>query len=728
MRSLVFKTDQWLTRILNYPGIDKNTLIQKKIYWISSLSVTIMIFLLTVIYHLIFPDLRIIIYYGLFLTAIYAQGVIIPPFVRNFSIRYQFINSILVSIATFICILKLGGIPNSGGLIFVGLAMVFFTLNFKKRAHSIGIFLMYIVSIVAAGFLHPYLTVPPEMTPAVNVSLFVVNLLWISGFAIVFVLSFISQRVKLEQMETQRIKELDDARTKLYTNITHEFRTPLTIITGMTHLIREDPEKWLDEGSDKIDKNAAILLNLVNQMLDLARLESGTMSLRLIRADAGLYIGYVVGLFRSLAETAGIELTYLMNTKDAIMDYDPDKLLQIVSNLLSNALKYTQAGGSVKVTTGIGETNKFEIRVADNGPGIPEDYLPFIFDRFSRGESEHVRLVSGSGLGLALTREIVKLLDGTITVESKCGSGTEVIVILPVTLNAPLQDKQDLSELNPGKPSLILYPKKKRDFPTPEIIDSEKPLILIVEDNDDLVQYLMTLLEKDYIIMISDNGSDALKKAYENIPDIILTDLMMPVMDGIALLDEVKNDQRTSHVPVVILTAKADIISRVEGLRKGADAYISKPFDRNELQVQLRTLIAQRKKLQERYSVIGNLVLNEEHGYKAEDTFIKRIRQIMDEKLADEDFDIHRLCLEAGMSRTQLYRKFRQLTDRTPNDYLLAFRLYKAKDLLTGSDISVADAAYKTGFRNISHFSRVFKKEFGFNPSEARHQSFNLLL
>lgn len=726
MRSLVLKADQWLTRILDHPGIDKDTLIQKKIYWISSLAVTTMIALLTVTYHLIFPDLRIIIWYGLFLTAIYAQGVIVPPFVKNFGVIYQFINSTLVSIATFICILKLGGIPTSGGLIFVGLAMVFFTLNFKKKAHSIGIFIFHIVTIIVAGILHPYLTVPPEMTSVVNVSLFVVNLLWISGFAMIFVLSFISQKVKLEQFETQRIRELDDARTKLYTNITHEFRTPLTIITGMTHLIRQEPGKWLEEGCNKIDKNATVLLNLVNQMLDLAKLESGRMPVNLIRADAGLYIEYIVGLFRSLAESAGIELSYLMDTKDIIMDYDPDKLLQIVSNLLSNALKYTHTGGSVKVITGIGENNNFELRVIDNGPGIPEDYLPFIFDRFSRGESDNVRLVPGSGLGLALTRELVKLLGGTITVKSKLGAGTEVIVSWSITLNAPLQDKHDLSGLAGGKPSLILYPKLKNEFPGSDIITGEKPLILIVEDNPDLVQYLMTLLEKEYSIMISGNGRDAMKMAFEVIPDIILTDLMMPVMDGIALLDQVKNDRRTSHIPVVILTAKADILSRVDGLRKGADAYISKPFDRHELQVQLRALIDQRKKLQERYSAIGNLVLNEEHDYNTEDKFIRRIRQIMVEKLDDEDFDIHGLCLEAGMSRTQLYRKFSHLTDKTPIDYFRTFRLYKAKELLTESGITVSEAAYKTGFRNISHFSRVFKKEFGFNPSETRHQSSNL--
>ncbi|HOO97997.1 MAG TPA: hypothetical protein PK766_00455, partial [Bacteroidales bacterium] len=211
-----------------------------KIYWIASVAVTLMIAMLTLTYHLIFPQLRIIIYYGLILTVIFSQGVIYPIiFPRRYwkiNTTFMLIDQSLVSIITFICILKLGGIPYSGGLAIVGLAMVFFSLNLKKKAHSLAIFFVYIFTIILAGVLHPYLTVPPEMTEAVNISLFVVNLLWISGFALVFVLSFISLRVRVEQMEADHLKELEQAKTRLFTNMTHEFRTPLTIISGMTDL------------------------------------------------------------------------------------------------------------------------------------------------------------------------------------------------------------------------------------------------------------------------------------------------------------------------------------------------------------------------------------------------------------------------------------------------------------------------------------------------------------
>ena len=240
------KADQWITRKLSRPGIDNDKLTQAKINWISSIAVTSMILCVTLTYHFVFPQLKLLIYYGLILTLIYLQGVIYPIIFHPSGVWRTFIDQSIAVVVTFIFILLLGGIPYSGGLIYVGLAQVLFSLNFRERRATIWIFIIYIITLILAGILHSGLSVPPEMTPAVNVSLFVVNLLWISGFALIFVLSFISQRVKLEQLETERVKELDEVKTKYYTYITHEFRTPLTVITGMTDLIRKDPGKWLN--------------------------------------------------------------------------------------------------------------------------------------------------------------------------------------------------------------------------------------------------------------------------------------------------------------------------------------------------------------------------------------------------------------------------------------------------------------------------------------------------
>ena len=716
--SIFSKVDAWINKILSYPGIDKEILVQKKINWLASVSVTSMIFVITLAYHIIFPQLRILICYGIFLTLVFTQGIVYPIIFRQTSRWLLFIDQTLVALATFVAIILLGGIPWSGGLIIVGFALIFFSLNFKRRGHSIAIYIIYVVTVVLAGILNPWLTVPPEMTREVNISLFVVNILWISGFAMVFVLSFISQRVRLEHMETIRIKELDDARTNLYTNITHEFRTPLTIITGMNDLMRTDPGRWLAEGSETIDRNARILLNLVNQMLDLAKLDAGAMPVRLIRSDINQYIRYIVELFHSVAASSGISLNYYSSGESAVIDHDPEKLMQIISNLVSNALKFTSSPGRIDITTLLTDGEVIEIRVADTGTGITEDFLPYVFDRFTRADPGEGQKSGGSGLGLALTRELVTLLGGTICVDSIYGSGTEFTVRLPVTRNAAVQEGPGLQELR-NRLSYFIGKKPERDIKTEKTVHegTERPILLVVEDNVDVTRYLMTILADSYDVIVAADGEEGISMAYEYVPDIILSDILMPVLDGIRMLDVIKNDLRTSHIPVVLLTARADISSRIEGLERGADAYITKPFNIEELKVQLKSLIAQRRKLQERYAVSEHFVLPEDKTLLFEDKFMHQVREIMISNLSNDALDIHHICNDLNMSRTQLYRKFRSLTNMTVTRYLRTLRLHKARNLLSGKQVTVAEAAYKTGFRNVSHFSRTFTTEFGINPS-----------
>ncbi len=715
--SLIGKADRWITTILSYPGIDKDFLVQKKINWLASVAVTSMVLLVTLSYHFIFPQLRILIWYGLFLTVVFSQGLIYPIIFRQTSRWLLFIDQTLVALATFVAILLLGGIPWSGGLVMVGFALIFFSLNFRRKGHSIAIYLIYIVTVLLAGILQPWLTVPPEMTSEVNISLFVVNTLWISGFAMTFVLSFISQGVRLEQMETKRIRELDDAKTKLYTNITHEFRTPLTIITGMNDLMRKDPQRWLEEGTETIDRNADILLNLVNQMLDLAKLDSGAMPVKLIRSDVNLYIRYIVELFRSVAESSGVSLNYSNPSTVVEIDYDPEKLMQIISNLLSNSLKFTSSSGRIDLRTSLRDDEIFEIRVTDTGSGIPEDFLPYVFDRFT--QSDQGRSTAGSGLGLALTKELVTLLGGTVNIESVFGTGTEVTVNLPVTRTAGQQEAPKPEELRNRMMNLMLRKTRREAQTAPDVQGAkERPMLMVVEDNDDVIRYLMTLFAADYDVITAANGEEGIHKAIESVPDIIVSDIMMPVMDGIRMLGVIKNDLRTSHIPVVLLTARADIASRLEGLESGADAYIAKPFNSEELKVQVRNLVALRKKLQERYAAIDHLILPEDKSYLFEDKFMNQVREIMISNLANEALDIPHICQALNLSRTQLYRKFRSLTNLTVTQYLLMLRLHKARSILSGKQVTVAEAAYKTGFRNVSHFSRTFTREFGINPSE----------
>jgi len=711
------RVDRWITRLLSYPGIDENTIAQKKITWISSVAVTTMILVLTLVYHLKFPQLKIITYYGLFLVVIFLQGGVISAiFARKISVIHTFIDQTLVAAATFATILKLGGIPNSGGLIFVGLALVFFSLNLRKKAHTVAIYLVYVVTVITDGLLHPYLKVPEEMTPQLNVSLFVINLLWISGFATLFVLSFIDQKVALEKLEQGRLKELEEARSRFYTNISHEFRTPLTIINGMTELISKDPDKWLNEGCEKINRNTDILLSLVGQILELSKLEAGALPVKMIRGKINEFIKHVVELFRSMAISAGTDLSFNPDSTEMTMDYDRDKLMLIISNLISNALKFCDSPGTVSDTTGMSAEGKFVISVSDNGPGIPETHLPNIFDRYYRVSDTG----TGSGLGLAITRELVKLLGGTITADSVFGTGTEITVTLPVSNEAPFEEyTEPITIKDTDHNRSLVRAVSKNQYKSPERDHDDKPLLLIVEDNPDVTSYLLSFLGTEYRTETANDGQEGLQKACITVPDLIVSDIMMPGMDGFSLLMELRNDFRTSHIPVVLLTARTDQESRLEGIEKGADAFIPKPFSREEVTVQLRSLLNSRRKLQERYSSVHSDPPYD-YNFRFEDSFMSRLRKIISGNLADESFGIERLCLEMGMSRTQLYRKFRSLTDKTLAEYIRSMRLNRARELLTNPETSVSEAAYKTGFRNLSHFSRIFTAEYGMNPSEVK--------
>ncbi|NOX84868.1 MAG: response regulator [Chlorobi bacterium] len=715
------KIDKWVEKIISYPGIHKEELTLRKDYWVGSVACLLIIVCLTLTFWIFYSEFRIMISYGVFMTAIFLLFTIAGVIIRRNLEWMMFTNQMLIIIGTFLFILKLGGIIYSGGLIFIGFFVVIFSFDFYEKRKSVWLFITYALTVLLAAILQPYLTVTPELTPGANLFLFTVNLFWISALAFAFLLNFISQRVEIEQKEAMRLKEMDELKTKLYTNITHEFRTPLTVILGMVELIRNQPGKWLRKGTLKVENNSKLLLKLVDQMLELSKLEAGEMPVTYVQGDIIFFMKQLVEMFRSLADKKKITLRYLPETNRFVMDYDPEKLMQIVSNLISNAIKYTGHGGKIDVIVRTTQTpsQRLEIKVKDNGTGISEDLLPHIFDRFVRIENDKKPSgrEPGSGLGLAITRELIHLLDGTINVESVYGKGTEFIISLPVTHNAAFETTTDFLETEGMIHGLVPFSDDKAIL-SEKIAPNDKPLLLIVEDNVDVVDYLVALLEKDYSIRVAANGKEGWERALDLMPDIIVSDIMMPEMDGIELLDKIKNDFHTSHIPVVILTAKADIVSRLTGLKKGADVYLSKPFNKKELVIQLEKLIKLRKKLQERYANPGMQIGAENKEYKIEDSFVRKVRNFMLENLHQEEFNIKKLCYTVAMSRTQLYRKFKFLTNRTLFEYLQSLRLHRAKELLMTTDIPVSEAAWLTGFKNISHFSKVFTREFGVNPSK----------
>ncbi|MBI1223796.1 MAG: response regulator [Bacteroidetes bacterium] len=536
-----------------------------------------------------------------------------------------------------------------------------------------------------------------------------------------------SLELKREKQETENIRSLSNLKSQFFTNIAHEFRTPLTVILGMSDELKNSTSQTNAANQvELIDRNSRGLLRLINQLLDLSKLEAGSFQLNPVQTDLVVYLQYLLESFRGYASNQRLTLNFKCPLDDLPMDFDPDQLGQVVSNLLSNAIKFTPPGGRVELKLNMdGQPNHSLnpqtaiISVSDTGQGIPKADQPHIFDRFYQVAGTK----GGSGIGLAYVRELLKLMGGSISVESAVGFGTEMTVRLPIQQQAEWQNPtvfkvEDKSFLANTQPEA-----RQSDLPSENgATASELPLLLIVEDNPDIVTYLQTCLGHIYQIDVAYNGSDGIEKAIEIIPDIIISDVMMPFKDGYELTDTLKHDHRTSHIPIVLLTAKADVQSKIEGLRSGADAYLPKPFDKEELLIRLEKLIELRKRLKERF--MAQIFSQNEASVELEnieDAFMQQLKTILAENISDETFALPELCKKIGMSRSQLFRKMKALSDESPSGFIRSYRLHRAKEMLSTSDLSISEIGYEVGFKNPAHFSKTFHDEFGVPPSDLRN-------
>ena len=708
----------WQTRKLSFPGIDDNTLTIKKNIWLSSFASTFSIAVMTLLALVL--AIPAIVEYGLVLIALSLPVIFgLPHSGRKYHLLL-FPVQLSIILVTCYFMIRLGGLLYSGGLLLTGFSILFMSINLQNPRITLFLFIVYILTLIVTVVLEPVFSRTPELTDAQNKLFFIVNLTWQAGYTLIIIINNINQKKmlwELKQAEATSLKELDEAKTKLLTNISHEFRTPLTIMLGMARLIKEHPDEWFRKGSEKIIQNGHALLHLVNDLLDMARLEAGAMTVNCLQQDIITQLRYLVGSFSSVATEKNIDLQFSPHSGEFIMDFDADKLMQIVSNLLSNALKFTPKDGKVELSTeNLLSQHSLSIRVKDNGPGIAAEHLPQIFDRFYRIENPLLQSQSGSGLGLALTRELITLMNGTVSVESEPGAGTQFTITLPVTNEAPLKEKMTEIETLEFTDSAERFQINKLP---PD--NTSAPVVLIVEDNRDLTEYLQHILATEYRVVSAADGKSGLEQAFELIPDIIVSDVMMPVMDGIALLERLKSDIRTSHIPVVMLTAKADITSRLTGLEKGADEYLAKPFHEKELRIRLRNLIDMRERMQQHFaSLTPDAAHLQDKSLKIENEFIRKIRAFMEENIAAEEFEIQQLCRQMAMSRAQLYRKFKALTGKSVFEYLRTLRLHKAKELLLTSTLNVTQVCFDVGFNNLSYFSRIFTEEFGRKPSDFR--------
>ncbi len=531
---------------------------------------------------------------------------------------------------------------------------------------------------------------------------------------------------RLAKSEANRLKELDSIKTQLYTNITHEFRTPLTIINGIAEQLENSVSQSAKEGLKMIKRNGRQLLSLVNQMLDLSKLEAGSLPVNKIRGDIIPFLRYLLESFHSYVATKNLNLDFQTEFDQYMVDYDPEKIAQIVTNLFSNAIKFTPNQGSIIFQ--VNEVNKdhatfLQLTVTDSGVGIPKERLPHIFDRFYQADSSSTRVGEGTGIGLALTKSLVNLLDGSISVRSTLGEGTTFTVLLPAERNASsptalATDNQLVSEMVTLEIAGSI--ETESGDADHQNIGSDKPILLVIEDNRDVIQYIKTCLEPHYQLITALNGKLGIETAIEKIPDIIISDVMMPEKDGFEVCDTLKNDERTSHIPIVMLTAKADIQSKIAGLKRGADAYLPKPFHKEELLVQLENLIKLRKKLQSRYKQLIPEVPAADVSTQIEDAFLLKMRSIVEDNLTNTHFSVELFARKANMSRIQLFRKIKALTNRSPSIFIRSIRLEHGKKLLLTTELNISEIAYDVGFSDPAFFSRMFKNEFGKTPSDYR--------
>lgn len=375
----------------------------------------------------------------------------------------------------------------------------------------------------------------------------------------------------------EELKLLDQQKNRFFTNISHEFRTPLTVIIGLSEQILKKTEQPVFKEASLIHQNGAGLLRLVNQILDLRKLEAGKLRINIVQGDISHYLEKILDSFQALAKTKEINLTFTKNEDAILMDFDQNKLLSIFSNLLHNAIKYNRPGGQVSIQLEHQVADdKLQIRVQDTGVGIPAEELPYIFERFYQSGGARSRANEGSGIGLTYALELIKLFGGSINVESEPGIGSTFLVQLPITRQAS-QTYLWVPPVEPPPEPEVTEEVLESIYSEQE--DQEKPRLLIVEDNPDIIAYITACVEDFYQIIEAQDGAEGIEKAIEIIPDVIISDVMMPRKDGFELCETLKNDERTSHIPIILLTAKADMDSRLTGLGLGADAYLAKPFE-----------------------------------------------------------------------------------------------------------------------------------------------------
>lgn len=534
--------------------------------------------------------------------------------------------------------------------------------------------------------------------------------------------------VSKQQAMTEQMERMTQTQLRFFTNVSHELRTPLTLIAGPAEQLLEDPTV---RGSHRtmlqmIQRNTRILIQLVGEILDFRKVQNDRAELRLNRFALQMEIATWTEDFRAVAARRHISINVDTSNveKDALIIADRDKLEHIYFNLMSNALKYTPDGGSITITVNHAQ-QRFTICVSDNGSGIAPDELPHLFERFYQAQGS----MGGTGIGLALVKAYVDLHHGEVHAESEPGKGTSFIITLPDTQPGydPSKDAKPSPQAEHGliddsyTPIDVKAEETAERVTNAEDFDAERPLVLIIDDNNGMRAYLRSILKDKYNVSEAADGQQGLERARREVPKIVVCDVMMPVMDGLEFTRRLKQDTATSHIPVILLTARSLTEQRTEGYDCGADSYITKPFSGSVLLARIDNLLRSRAMLRSIFSGDSQKEETEEQSLGTQDqSFVNRLRDIIQRNMGDSDFSVERLGTEIGLSRVQLYRKVKALTGMTPVEILRKARLEKARLMIEKTDMSISEIAYEVGFSAPSYFNKCFKDEFGVSPGSAR--------
>ncbi len=530
-----------------------------------------------------------------------------------------------------------------------------------------------------------------------------------------------NKRLKLKH-RAEHLSELDTLKTQFFANISHEFRTPITLILGpLKDFYNKAKSREEKTVLATMMRNGQRLLRLINQLLDLSKLEAGKMQMHASPVDLVQFLREIASSYESLAVDKKIKYLFYPEKPEILAYIDEEKIEKVIHNLLTNALKFTNEGGEVVLYVKVVD-NQAAIVVKDTGIGIPAGQLNKVFDRFYQVDNSQTRSYEGSGIGMALAKELVERHHGKIAVESVVGKGTTFTVLLPLGKEHLTQEELASAEPVIRQPHLDELISEDVDIAgvnqtTPENTP-DLPVILVVEDNPDMRHYICKTLAEHYEMAEAVNGKEGVKKAQETLPDLIISDIMMPEMDGFKLCQEIKSNELTSHIPVILLTARADRESKLAGLKTGADDYLSKPFDVDEIKLIVNNRIEERRKMRERFSREILLEPQQVAITSLDEKFLTRVLKSIEEHIDDEQFSIEALSREGGYSITQFYRKIKALTGQSPSLFLRTMRLKRAAELLSKNADNVTQIAYSVGFGSVSYFNKCFKEQFGVTPGQ----------